>query len=111
MIDCRDNIQWIVQRRDGANWRGLSFCRTRVVLIRDAKRRLGNELPKVIIANTAPMVAMSRAKAAIAHSMKMSDDLLKSNSLDGDDRLTTHETCCLLIAVRMQVAESRTYSG
>jgi hypothetical protein len=50
VIDCRDNIQWIVQRRDGANWRGLSFCRTRLVLIRDAKRRLGNELPKDALA-------------------------------------------------------------
>jgi hypothetical protein len=53
------------------------------------------------------MVATSRAKAAIAHSMKMSGDLLKSSSLDGDDRLTTHETCCLLTALRMQAAESK----
>ena len=36
------------------------------------------------MANTAPMVATSRAKAAIAHRMKMSEDLLKSNSSAGD---------------------------
>jgi hypothetical protein len=50
VIDCRDSIQWIVQRREGSHWRGLSFCRTREALIRDAKCRLGKELPKDALA-------------------------------------------------------------
>ena len=49
VINCRDGIQWIVQRRmntSGSGWRGLSFCRTREALIRDAERRLGAPIPK-----------------------------------------------------------------
>jgi len=45
VIDCKDGIQWIVQRLRGDQWHGLSFCRTRAVLIRDAKRRLGKDIP------------------------------------------------------------------
>jgi hypothetical protein len=48
VINCRDNMQWIVQRREnsgGKGWRGLSFCCTRDALIRDAKRRLGGPIP------------------------------------------------------------------
>jgi len=50
VIDCKDSIQWIVQKREGSNWRGLSFCRTREALIRDAKRRLGRDLPQEALA-------------------------------------------------------------
>lgn len=39
VIECKDQIQWILQRRDagrshGARWRGQSYCLTRAVLIR-----------------------------------------------------------------------------
>ena len=40
VINCKDNLQWIVQKRRGGQWHGLSFCRTREVLIRDVRRRL-----------------------------------------------------------------------
>jgi hypothetical protein len=33
VIDCKDSIQWIVQRRRGKEWRGVSYCRSRDVLI------------------------------------------------------------------------------
>ena len=33
IIDCRDGIQWIVQRRRGRQWRGVSFHRCRNVMI------------------------------------------------------------------------------
>ena len=39
VINCKDNLQWIVQRKQGQQWQGVSFCRTREVLIRDARRR------------------------------------------------------------------------
>jgi hypothetical protein len=46
VINCRDDMQWIIQRRQGADeWRGVSYCRTREALIRDARRRLGADLP------------------------------------------------------------------
>ena len=40
VISCKDNLQWIVQRYQGDQWRGVSFCRTREVLIREVRRRL-----------------------------------------------------------------------
>ena len=39
VINCKDDIQWIVQARRnamGKGWRGSSFCRTREALIRCA---------------------------------------------------------------------------
>jgi hypothetical protein len=36
VINCKDNIQWIVQHRKGEVWRSRSFCRTRAALIRCA---------------------------------------------------------------------------
>jgi len=40
VINCNDDMQWIVQTFLGGQWRGLSFCRTQDALIRDARRRL-----------------------------------------------------------------------
>jgi hypothetical protein len=38
VIECRDRIQWIVQRAKAVNgqrqWRGMSFCRTKEALLR-----------------------------------------------------------------------------
>ena len=48
VISCRDDIQWIVQKRvnkSTQSWRGQSFCRTRAALIRDARRWHDAELP------------------------------------------------------------------
>jgi hypothetical protein len=39
VIECRDRIQWIVQRRRSVcpdSWRGISFCRTKEALLRCA---------------------------------------------------------------------------
>ncbi len=44
-ISCADNLQWIIQVRHGDQWRGQSFCRTREVLIREARHHLSAELP------------------------------------------------------------------
>ena len=44
VVNCKDDMQWIVQRRSGDQWRAMSFCRTRKVLIRDARRRNDDEL-------------------------------------------------------------------
>jgi hypothetical protein len=41
VIECPDGIQWILQRRRGARWNGVSFCRTRSALIREAAKVLG----------------------------------------------------------------------
>jgi hypothetical protein len=41
VIECRDRLQWIVQRRRSVcpnSWRGVSFCRTRESLLRCAGR-------------------------------------------------------------------------
>jgi hypothetical protein len=41
VIECRDGIQWIIQRRQGKGrdpWRGVSFCRTKEALLRLAGR-------------------------------------------------------------------------
>lgn len=52
VINCRQNMQWIVQRDQGeGKWYGASFCVTREALIRDSRRRLrgydgpGAEIP------------------------------------------------------------------
>jgi len=36
VINCKDDIQWIVQRREGQHWRGVSFHLDRDVLIERA---------------------------------------------------------------------------
>lgn len=40
VIECRDRIQWIIQRReksrDKGHWRGVRYCTTRKALKRDA---------------------------------------------------------------------------
>jgi hypothetical protein len=33
IVECRDRVQWIVQKRSGNRWRGVSFHRDRDVLI------------------------------------------------------------------------------
>lgn len=48
IIECRDGIQWILQRSDGerrgqTRWSGRSYCRTRNALIR-ASRDLAGEI-------------------------------------------------------------------
>jgi hypothetical protein len=46
VINCKDDMQWIVQRRRCAdNWTSMSFCQTREALIRDARRRAGDLPP------------------------------------------------------------------
>lgn len=42
VIDCKDGLQWFLQRRYGDQWRGVAFCRRRDTLIREAKRLLGH---------------------------------------------------------------------
>ena len=34
VIECNAGSQWIVQRRQGSQWHGASFCRTRDALLR-----------------------------------------------------------------------------
>ena len=46
VVVCRDNLQWILQRRDGARhgrarWTGRSYCRTREALIRVSRGHVG----------------------------------------------------------------------
>jgi hypothetical protein len=38
VIDCKDSIQWILQRRSSHQWRSLSYCRSRDALIREARK-------------------------------------------------------------------------
>ena len=38
VIECKNGIQWILQRRYGDQWRGIAYCRTRDALIREAKK-------------------------------------------------------------------------
>jgi hypothetical protein len=41
VIGCKDALQWVIQYRKGENnWQGLSFCRTRKVLLRDVTRKI-----------------------------------------------------------------------
>jgi hypothetical protein len=42
VIECKDGIQWILQRRSGDQWKGLAYCRTRAALIREASGLLGH---------------------------------------------------------------------
>ena len=44
VIECKNSIQWILQRQDGRganHWRGYWFCRTREALLRCARERAG----------------------------------------------------------------------
>ena len=49
VIVCRDGIQWILQKAEktsnGAAWRGRSFCRTRLALIRVCGEHAGEIQP------------------------------------------------------------------
>lgn len=57
VINCKDNLQWVVQRKVGATWRGISFLRYRVTLISSLARlranltiehfKILNDLPEV----------------------------------------------------------------
>jgi hypothetical protein len=42
VIECKDGIQWILQRRSGDQWKGLAYCRTRAALIREVSGLLGH---------------------------------------------------------------------
>ena len=42
VVECKDGIQWILQRRSGDQWKGLAYCRTRAALIREACGLLGH---------------------------------------------------------------------
>jgi hypothetical protein len=44
VIECAGGIQWIIQRKRGGEWKGLSFCCTREALWRDIKCHL--DLPR-----------------------------------------------------------------
>jgi hypothetical protein len=47
VVECRDRVQWILQRRGspkkprGDDWRGRSYCRTSAVLIRCTREHAG----------------------------------------------------------------------
>ena len=41
VISCRDDLQWILQRLDGDQWRGNSFHRDRDVLLQRIAERCG----------------------------------------------------------------------
>jgi hypothetical protein len=41
VIECKDGVQWVLQRRRGDQWQGVAFCRTRAVLIREAEKVVG----------------------------------------------------------------------
>jgi hypothetical protein len=47
VIECKDGIQWIVQRRMSANWRGVSFCRTKRALLRCVREWVPGEHPEL----------------------------------------------------------------
>ncbi|MBR0696707.1 hypothetical protein [Bradyrhizobium lablabi] len=64
VIECRDRIQWIVQRRSGHRWNGVSFCRTKEALLWCSGVRAGgnasldalpDRFPEAAEANTAEM--------------------------------------------------------
>jgi hypothetical protein len=48
VIECKDGIQWILQRRSGDQWKGLAYCRTRAALIREASVLLGH-VPEALL--------------------------------------------------------------
>jgi hypothetical protein len=42
VIECRDAIQWVLQRRNGTgDWRGRSYCRSRAGLLRCIRDNCG----------------------------------------------------------------------
>jgi hypothetical protein len=44
VIDCSNGLQWIVQRKSGGAWRGLSYCVTKKALLRYAHWALVPEI-------------------------------------------------------------------
>jgi hypothetical protein len=48
VIECKDGLQWILQRRSGDQWKGLAYCRTRAALLREASGLLGH-VPEVLL--------------------------------------------------------------
>jgi hypothetical protein len=48
VIECKDGLQWILQRRSGDQWKGLAYCRTRAALIREASVLLGH-VPQALL--------------------------------------------------------------
>jgi hypothetical protein len=49
VIDCKDGIQWILQRRRGDRWCGVAYCRRRDALIRESVKLLGH-VPDALLA-------------------------------------------------------------
>jgi hypothetical protein len=49
VIECKDGIQWIVQRRAGDAWRGVSFCRTKEALLRCVREWVPGEHPVLAV--------------------------------------------------------------
>jgi hypothetical protein len=41
VVACKNDVQWVLQRRSGQHWGGQYFCRTREALIRFAHRDAG----------------------------------------------------------------------
>jgi hypothetical protein len=48
VIECAAGIQWIVQRRTGRDWKGVSFCRTKEALLRCAREWVPGEHPALL---------------------------------------------------------------
>jgi hypothetical protein len=42
VILCRDDIQWIIQRKHSDRWRSESYCTTKSALIREWTRRVSD---------------------------------------------------------------------
>jgi hypothetical protein len=84
VVECRDRIQWILQRRGSPktsrrdDWRGRSYCRTRQALLRCAREYAGPVEP---------------AAAAILTALPMRSDLDCPEKIEGlaNDVLTNVE--------------------
>jgi len=59
VINCKDDLQWVVQKAHGDKWEGVSFCRTREVLVRDVQRELSPGWPLLPIPPEALAVLMA----------------------------------------------------
>jgi hypothetical protein len=91
VVECRDRIQWILQRRGSPktprrdDWRGRSYCRTSAVLIRCTREHAGAIDPTAAailaalparIENTAPVFrARNAAPNEIPHYTSASGDV------------------------------------
>jgi len=93
VVECRDRVQWILQRRGspktprGDDWRGRSYCRTSAVLIRCTREHAGAIDPTaaaILAALPARIEEPAPIRTAHPAEARRIEDSIEESSASGD---------------------------